>query len=166
MRACLIVVACLVLCPASVFAQSFTVAWEHPLDRQGGIGYTVYVGTAPNTYNVTSFDVGNVTQAIVNVPSYGAYYVAIKSYDINGNRGDFSNEVQATLTAPPPPPPPPPSGCVTNGVTYSAGTRATFTVRIRDFEVWLTARESEGWVFVQAVPQNRNQWRVTVECQR
>jgi hypothetical protein len=37
-------------------------------------------------------------------------------------------------------------------------------VRTRDLDTWLSAREAEGWIYIQATPHNRNHWRVTVEC--
>lgn len=161
----LVYLACLFVCLYAVPAmgQSFTVQWDHPADRQGGIGYRVFVGSQSGIADVTSFDAGNVTQALINVPSYATpYYVSIAQYDIAGAIGPKSSEVIANVPAPPPVPPP--SVCVTNGVTYSAGSRVTFQVRLRDLSGWLDAREAEGWVYVESVPQNRNQWRVTVEC--
>lgn len=188
-----IYLACVFACLASsASAQSFTVAWDHSPDPVA-IGYTVYVGTSPGVYNVQSFDVGRALSAIINPPTYGTYYVALKSYDINGNRGAFSAEVSTTLNPPPPPPqelcnadgtgngidddsdgqidegclppPPPPGGCVTGGIAYGVGAEATWQIRTRDYDAWLAAREREGWIYVSAFNQNRNQLRVTIRCQ-
>jgi hypothetical protein len=159
----LLFLACVFVClPAVSVAQSFTVAWDHSPDP-AAIGYTVYVGNQSGVYSVSSFDVGRALSAIINVPTYGTYYVALKSYDINGNRGAFSSEVSKTVEAPAPPPTP--TGCVTGGISYGVGAEATWQLRTRDYDSWLAAREREGWVFVSAFNQNRNQLRVTIRCQ-
>ncbi len=71
--------------------QSITLAWDASGDSSAA-GYKIYYGTTSRNYT-NSVDVGNVTNATLNLPETGVtYYFAATTYDSAGNESDFSNE--------------------------------------------------------------------------
>jgi fibronectin type 3 domain-containing protein len=82
---------------------SVTLAWSEPTSYidgspvAGTIGYKVYYGTSPRTYNHV-VDVQNRTSCSIGALSSGrTYYFAITAYDASGIESDYSNELITTI---------------------------------------------------------------------
>lgn len=93
-------------CPAILFAQDVTLAWNaNP--EPAVTSYTVVRGEKSGAY-VETRPVGNVTQAVFSgLDRTKAHYFAIQAC-IAAVCGPFSAEVSTRIVAGPPPPPPPP----------------------------------------------------------
>jgi hypothetical protein len=90
-----------------------TLAWDKNPETTV-IGYKLYVGLAPGTYNQV-INVGNVTQFTFSTGVVGVrYYFAVSAYVYGPLEGPKSSEISAVIqtatTTPPPPPPPPGEG--------------------------------------------------------
>ena len=74
-----------------------TLAWDASVDPTA-TGYKVHIGTTSGVYDLSVVDVGNLTSCtIAGLQAGTVYYIAVTSYDQNGNEGSFSNEVSATI---------------------------------------------------------------------
>jgi hypothetical protein len=74
-----------------------TLVWDASADPTV-TGYKVHIGTTSGVYTVSVIDTGNVTSCtIAGLQAGTVYYIAVTSYDQNGNESGFSNEVSATI---------------------------------------------------------------------
>lgn len=189
-RALILIALVVVLVAQRLDAQSVNLAWD-PSPSSEAVGYVIYAGQASGVYSAT-VDVGSALGGVLNLPSFGTWYIAVTAYDVNHLQGGFSNEVSKALAAPPPPescaadgtgngidedldgvidegcaipppPPPAPKVCVTNGITYSAGTTVTGTFKNGDADTVIAARTAEGWI-VLSRSKLRNLTTITFQC--
>ncbi len=73
-------------------AGTVSIAWD-PVADTDLAGYRVYSGTSTGNYS-QSVDVGNVTEATLDLADCQTWYVAVKAYDAAGNESlEYSNEV-------------------------------------------------------------------------
>ena len=76
-------------------AFGIVLAWD-PSPDTNVVGYAVYCGTNSGSYQ-TRLDVGNQTNATVQVPANGAtYFFVVTSYRVGGVESLPSNEVSYT----------------------------------------------------------------------
>ena len=71
-------------------------------------GYKLSYGSSSGSYTST-MDVGNVTNAVVQIVVGQTYYFAVQAYNTAGRLSPFSTEVPFPLATPPPVPPPTPT---------------------------------------------------------
>ena len=76
--------------PQIVSSAEIGLAWDSNAESDVA-GYKIYYGTASGKYT-HSVNVGNVTQATLNLPKK-KYYISLTAYDTYGNESDYSNEV-------------------------------------------------------------------------
>lgn len=87
MRRLLLMLSLLLLSPLAPGATSVTFEWDASV---GATGYTIHCGNASGDY-AAPVDVGNVTQAVVQLPSGKSYFCAAKAYDGNGPSSNYSS---------------------------------------------------------------------------
>jgi hypothetical protein len=76
--------------PQIVSSAEIGLAWDSNAESDVA-GYKIYYGTASGKYT-HSINVGNVTQATLNLPKK-KYYISLTAYDTYGNESGYSNEV-------------------------------------------------------------------------
>jgi len=87
---------CLLLCSCSIaFAGDVSLAWN-PSISDGVVGYKIYLGTSPRSYN-SSQKIGNQTTYTITGLTDGTYYFAVTALDDAGTESGFSNEVSTTV---------------------------------------------------------------------
>ncbi|RMD98287.1 MAG: T9SS C-terminal target domain-containing protein [Calditrichaeota bacterium] len=76
--------------------SSVILSWN-PNSEPDLMGYRIYYGTAPRTYDKV-LNVGKVTRyEIRQFDHEGRYFFAVTAYDSSGNESDFSEEVSAVI---------------------------------------------------------------------
>jgi len=92
----LILLACLALFAAPLFAGSVTVTWD-PNTEPDVTGYVVFYGTQSGVY-ISNHNVGNVTTCTVdNLTAGQTYYFAVQAVSASGLTSPLSQEVVATI---------------------------------------------------------------------
>lgn len=88
-----------------VFPGSVTLAWQPPTENADGSpltdlsGYTIYVGTEPNSYSFREIRLDNpgLTTYVVDNLGPGTYYFAATAFNSSGVESSFSGEVAKTV---------------------------------------------------------------------
>ena len=89
-------------------------------------GYKLSYGSSSGSYTST-MDVGNVTNAVVQIVVGQTYYFAVQAYNTAGRLSPFSTEVPFPLATPPPVPPPTPTLTSLSLTSGPTGTSVTLT---------------------------------------
>jgi len=89
----------LVLLPALVAGQSFTLAWNHSCSRNVA-GYRLYFGTVSGSFSTAITVVGNTNSTTITGLMAGTtYYFAAAAYNQAGQEGRLSSETSYTTPA-------------------------------------------------------------------
>ena len=70
-------------------ANAVTLVWDANSEPDLA-GYKIHFGIQPRVYS-SIVDVGNVSQATINIPI--GSYISATAYDTDGNESDYSNEI-------------------------------------------------------------------------
>ena len=79
----------LLFCSCSSANAIVTLAWDAN-NEPDLAGYKIHFGIQSRVYSST-VDVGNVTQATINIP-FGSY-ISATAYDTDGHESEYSNEI-------------------------------------------------------------------------
>ena len=77
-----------------------TVSWD-PNPDSYTVGYRLYYGTEPGTYD-TSVDVGSAVSVPITLSPGDVYYFVVRAYNLQGTLGPASAEAQVDLRTPAP----------------------------------------------------------------
>jgi hypothetical protein len=81
--------------PQAMAAAQITLGWDASSD-ENVVGYNVYYGLSSGLYDIVE-DAGDVTEyTIVGLENGQLYYLAVTSYDAEGNESDYSEEIPFT----------------------------------------------------------------------
>jgi hypothetical protein len=89
-------------------------------------GYKLSYGSSSGSYTST-MDVGNVTNAVVQIVAGQTYYFAVQAYNTAGQLSPYSTEVPFPLPTPPAAPPPTPTLTALSPASGPVGTPITIT---------------------------------------
>jgi hypothetical protein len=91
---------------SSVATGSISLSWTPPATRTNGSslnmseigGYVVYMGTTSNNLQMrVDINDGSATSYTINDLASGTYYIALTTYDMDGNASSFSNVITRTV---------------------------------------------------------------------
>lgn len=80
-------------------SNSALLEWN-PSTEPSAVGYRVYYGTAPRTYQQphgSGVSVGGTSYLVTGLAGGTRYYFAVTNYDDAGNESDFSEEVSKVI---------------------------------------------------------------------
>ena len=81
--------------PQAHAAAQITLGWDASSD-ENVVGYNVYIGMSSGLYDIVA-DAGDVTEYTIEGLENGqTYYLAVTSYDADGNESEYSDEVPFT----------------------------------------------------------------------